>query len=65
MKRTKKKSTYCQMGFSPRKCPICEKEFVPAPLHAYKTHRGKSGKLVCSYTCMRKAEQMKKEGKKV
>lgn len=50
------------------RCPVCGKEFVPAPLHAYKDQRARTKKLVCSYTCMRKSERMeeyrqKKKGK--
>lgn len=30
------------------KCPVCGKNFVPAPFHVYKN---KKGKLVCSYHC--------------
>ena len=34
-----------------KKCPVCGKEFVPAPQHAY-TLPNKGGP-VCSYHCMR------------
>jgi hypothetical protein len=33
-----------------RKCPICNKPFIPAGLHMYKV----KGKLVCSYNCREK-----------
>lgn len=34
-------------------CPVCGKEYVPAPQHVYKVkHR-----LVCSWGCLRKAEK--------
>ena len=36
-------------GFTPVRCPICGKMFVPAPEHAYHNYDGK--KLVCSYSC--------------
>lgn len=39
------------------KCPICAKEFVPAPEHAWKIGTDKQNRLVCSYTCMRKWER--------
>ena len=51
-------------GVSEKICPVCKKEFIPAPLHIYKIG-GKKGKLVCTYSCMRKAEKMKKEGIKI
>ena len=37
-------------------CPICKKEFIPAPEHAWKI---RSDKLVCSYTCMRVWERVR------
>lgn len=39
-----------------KKCNICGKEFLPAPLHMYK-NKNRHGimKLQCSYTCYRKA----------
>lgn len=41
---TKPKREYIQE----KTCPICNKRFVPAPMHIYKI---KYGKLVCSYKC--------------
>lgn len=38
-----------------RTCPVCNKKFIPAPYHIYKTARGR--KLVCTYTCMLKSER--------
>lgn len=35
-----------------RACPICKKNFIPAPEHAWKIG-GEHRALVCSYTCMR------------
>lgn len=32
------------------KCPVCNKKFVPAPYHIYKTSAG--GRLVCTYSCV-------------
>lgn len=52
-----------------RKCPICKKNFIPAPYHAWKignyiddefgdeVNTGGHGKLVCTYSCMRKWEK--------
>lgn len=46
-------------------CPICKKEFLPAPLHAWKIT---GDKLVCGYHCMRQWEVLhapkRKYGKK-
>lgn len=42
-----------------KKCPVCGKNFIPAPEHAYKTE-GSYGVLVCTYSCMRNAEKAKK-----
>lgn len=36
-------------------CPVCGKEFVPAPDHVYKVT--KSGAPVCSYHCMMDARR--------
>ena len=44
-------------------CPICHKIFVPAPEHIYRDKRVWRGGFVCSYGCMLKSEQMKKEMK--
>lgn len=40
-------------------CPVCNKIFIPAKYHAYKS----KGRLVCTYSCMLKSdgEQKKKE----
>lgn len=39
-----------------RKCSICGKEFIPAPLHMYKIRNSRgTTKMQCSYTCYRKA----------
>lgn len=42
-----------------RICPICKKEFLPAPEHAYDIilKGGGGRKLVCSYHCMRQWER--------
>ncbi len=42
-------------------CPICGKQFIPAPLHRYKAEdkRHRVYKL-CSYSCSRKAEKSSK-----
>ncbi len=41
-----------------KKCIVCEKEFLPAPFHAYRVSP-KSSKLMCSYTCMINYERLK------
>ena len=33
-------------------CPVCGKNFVPAPYHVYKNSKGR---LVCSYRCQMKS----------
>jgi hypothetical protein len=38
------------------KCPICKKDYYPAPQHAYRVGAGK-GVRVCSYHCQRKWEK--------
>lgn len=42
-------------------CPICGKNFCPAPYHKYKVAVAKNGMrnkvLVCTYTCFAKAER--------
>lgn len=49
-----------------RICPICGKNFIPAPYHAWKVGCNAeddlldvygNGKLVCTYSCMRKWEK--------
>lgn len=35
-------------------CPICGKNFIPAPLHIYKTY---GGRRVCSYHCKLEGER--------
>ncbi|MBQ8649154.1 MAG: hypothetical protein IJ470_03700 [Clostridia bacterium] len=45
------------------KCPICGKEFIPAPYHAYKIYQ-KGYKLVCTYGCMRKWERQEENKNK-
>ena len=42
-------------------CAICGKEFLPAPLHAWKIS---GDKLVCSYHCMRQYEVLHAHKKK-
>ena len=53
-----------------QKCPICGKNFVPAPYHHWKIKKKKSKGVkwenVCSYSCMRvwEKEVEKEEAKK-
>lgn len=44
-------------------CPVCGKNFNPAPEHAYHIKRGYKN-LVCSYSCMRKWEKGEVKGLK-
>lgn len=46
-----------------RVCPICKKEFFPAPYHVYKDARTHHGALVCSYSCMTESERIR-DGKR-
>lgn len=42
-----------------RKCPICQKSFIKAPLHIYKDKRSAcKAEYVCSYHCMLKSEKL-------
>lgn len=41
-------------------CPVCGKDFIPAALHVYKDKRAPY-KKVCSWSCVRRSEQMKKK----
>lgn len=34
-----------------RTCPVCKKNFIPAPYHIYR-RKNKGKALVCSYHCM-------------
>ena len=41
-------------GLVEKKCAVCGKTFIPAPMHVYKRKPGSSGhtKWLCSYHCM-------------
>lgn len=41
------------------KCPVCGKEFTPAPFHVYKVYVKSKAcyKLACSWHCVRKWEK--------
>lgn len=41
-------------GIIEKKCAICGKTFIPAPMHVYKRKHGSGGKTrwLCSYHCM-------------
>lgn len=43
------------------KCPICGKIFIPAPMHVYEIKKKNQFFKVCSYSCARKAEKIKKQ----
>lgn len=42
------------------KCIGCEKKFVPAPYHIYRSYKG----LYCTYNCMVRAEKRSDEERK-
>lgn len=48
-----------------KKCPICKKDFHPAPEHAWKIGPETANNIVCSYTCMRKWEKAQPQKKKI
>ena len=41
-------------GLVEKKCPICGKTFIPAPMHVYKRNNCAGGRMkwFCSYHCM-------------
>jgi YHS domain-containing protein len=41
-------------GLVEKKCAVCGKTFIPAPMHVYKRKHGSGGhtKWFCSYHCM-------------
>lgn len=45
-------------------CPVCGKEFPPAPWHRYKAVIGGNKVLVCTYPCMMKADKEHEEKKR-
>lgn len=49
-----------------RKCPVCGKLFVPAPMHIYNAQMKKYSKkaLVCSYGCMVAQEKKMTQSKR-
>lgn len=38
------------------KCPVCKKEFLPAPYHVFRL----DGKYMCSYSCYNKQYALRK-----
>lgn len=42
-----------------KKCGICGKAFIPAPLHIYRDKRRGKNRYVCSYGCMLRSERFK------
>ena len=48
--------------FETKICPICNKEFLPAPYHVFKVYH--RTKLVCSYHCALESERRALENKK-
>lgn len=59
---TKAKKSYF---FDTRICPVCKKEFHPAPLHVYKVYGKNSQKeLACSWSCVCRSEREREQRKK-
>lgn len=48
-------------GWEEHICPICKKNFIPAPYHIYKTASG--GYLVCTYSCMLESRRQHEQRK--
>ena len=48
-----------------KKCGICGKAFIPAPLHIYRDKRRGKNRYVCSYGCMLRSERLKQEKERV
>ena len=48
-----------------RKCPICGKNFIPAPQHSWGYRKNKNQFVkVCSYSCHREAQRQKESKRK-
>lgn len=47
-----------------KKCPVCGKTFYPNEEWAYRLYGEPWREPVCSWTCVRKSEQIKKENRK-
>lgn len=51
--------------FTLRTCPVCGKQFIPAPQHAWKIGEVEwRPELVCTYSCMRTWEKLPKTKKR-
>ncbi len=48
----KTKELFVPQALSEVKCPVCGKEFIPAPQHVYKLIKGSKKQFVCTYKCM-------------
>lgn len=46
-------------GIRERKCRVCGKNFIAAPMHIYKS--AIDGSLACSWNCVCKSKEIKKE----
>lgn len=44
-------------GLNVIKCPVCGRDFLPAPYHAYKIQTKLGRKRVCSWKCLRQNEK--------
>lgn len=51
-----------ELKYRDAKCPVCGKNFIPAPLHVYRDKRG--SKKVCSWTCVLESERLKNANQK-
>lgn len=56
------KRVYTKSQLTVERCPICGKEYVPAPYHVY--HVPASKARVCTYKCQLIAEQRHEATKK-
>lgn len=56
------KRVYTKSQLTVETCPICGKEYVPAPEHVYHVPARKA--RVCSYKCMLEAEKRHEATKK-
>ena len=46
------------------KCPVCGKEYTPAPMHIYRITTKHGSHLVCSWGCQRAWEKERDEKRK-
>lgn len=56
-----KKNNIAQV-FEIYSCPVCGKNFIPAPEHVYRIRKNKNYVLVCSWRCVRSHEKEMMKG---